>query len=94
MIFRSPKVLRIEDSDINLSPSSIHTGYCKSSSYQVVTESIEEWPTFDLREILSTYIVNQLCILWKESRNPVVWLAKLFIVFIFISDSWRKKITA
>ncbi|KYK29431.1 MAG: hypothetical protein AYK19_19700 [Theionarchaea archaeon DG-70-1] len=49
----------------------------------------EKWVTCNLREILSSYMVNQLCILWKSSRNPVVWLVKIFILFVFLLDSWK-----
>jgi len=95
LIFRNSKVIRNQDSTIDF-PSSIHSGYSKSSSYQevVIERSSEEWATFDLREILSACIVNQLCILWKESRNPALWLAKTLILFILLSDSWKKRITA
>ena len=89
MIYRNSKVIRIQDSTSN--PSSIHPRYSKTSSYhEVVTEKLsEEWAAFDLRKILSACIVNQLCILWKESRNPALWLAKSLILFILLSDSWN-----
>jgi hypothetical protein len=81
--------ISVEDSDINFSPPSIHSRYCKSSSYQVVaTERLEEWATSDPREILSAYMVNQLSILWVESRRPHVWLVKILALFILLVDSW------
>jgi len=70
----------------------VYSEHCKSSCYMGMMDTerfSEKWVTCNLREILSSYMVNQLCILWKSSRNPAVWLVKIFILFVFLLDSWK-----
>lgn len=87
----------LAESGSTLSQVVVYFERCKSSCYtgMMDTERVsEKWVTCNLREILSSYMVNQLRILWKSSRNPVVWLVKIFILFIFLLDSWKGTFTA
>lgn len=52
----------------------------------IAEKSGEAKITCSLREILTSFIVNQLRILWMRSRDPVAWLVKGFILFILLVD--------
>lgn len=43
-----------------------------------------------LREVLNSCITNHLAVLWLESRNPVLWMLKIFVLAVFLSPGKGK----
>lgn len=74
----------------NHSIQSCGVNCCKSPLYLESIRTLELTNTPGLREVLSSCITHHLAVLWLESRNPVLWVLKIFVLSVFLSSGKGK----